>query len=132
MTWSTTRQWILGLTTVEGYRSVKVRRDSRKRSQPILASIDDHFLLPLEKVRYKSEYIGRTEFFGSSPLHSATFSAATAFKEVSTHVATPHDRRMAQLSFITTMPTMIFQHCDETQKLKLNYSINLKGAKSSW
>jgi hypothetical protein len=35
-------------------RSVKVRRDSRKRSQPILANIG-HFLLPLERVQYNSE-----------------------------------------------------------------------------
>jgi hypothetical protein len=97
-----------------GKASVKVRRDSRKRSQPILANIG-HFLLPLERVRCNSEYIGKTEFFGSSPLHSATRSAATAlimkdkyckircnyrnhdqgpliaWLEVSTHVATLHD-----------------------------------------
>jgi hypothetical protein len=70
--------WILGLTTVEVDRSVKVRRDSRKRSQPILANIG-HFLLPLERVRCNSEYIGKTEFFSSSPPHSATRLAATAF-----------------------------------------------------
>lgn len=45
--------------TVEVDRSVKVRRDSRKRSQPILANI----LLPLERVRCNSEYIGKTEFY---------------------------------------------------------------------
>jgi hypothetical protein len=69
--------WIPGLTTVEVDRSVKVRRDSRKRSQPILANIG-HFLLPLERVRCSPEHIGKTEFFGSGPLHSATRSAATA------------------------------------------------------
>jgi hypothetical protein len=72
--------WIPGLTTVEVDRSVKVRRDSRKRSQPILANIG-HFLLPLERVRCNSEYtvFGKTDLFGSSPPHSATRSAATAF-----------------------------------------------------
>jgi hypothetical protein len=53
------------------------REVSRKRSQPILANIG-HFLLPLERIRCSSEYIGKTEFFGSCPPHSATFSAATA------------------------------------------------------
>jgi hypothetical protein len=38
--------WIPGLTAVEVDRSVKVRRDSRKRSQLILANIG-HFLVPL-------------------------------------------------------------------------------------
>lgn len=38
--------WIPGLTAVEVDRSVKVRRDSRKRSQLILANIG-HFLFPL-------------------------------------------------------------------------------------
>ena len=47
--------WVPGLTTVEVDRSVKVRRDSRKRSQPILANIG-HFLLPLERVRCNWEY----------------------------------------------------------------------------
>jgi hypothetical protein len=41
--------WIPGLTTGEVDRSIKVRRDSRKRSQPILANIG-YFLLPLERV----------------------------------------------------------------------------------
>lgn len=65
------------LTTVEVNRSVKVRRDSRKRSQPILANIG-HFLLLLVRVWYNSEYIRKTEFLGISPPHSATHSAATA------------------------------------------------------
>jgi hypothetical protein len=48
------------------------------RKQPILANIG-HFLLLLERVWCKSEYIGKTEFFGSSPPHTATRSAATGF-----------------------------------------------------
>jgi hypothetical protein len=77
-----------GLTTVEVDRSVKVRRDSRKRSQPKEKSAEREvsrfwqtsatFLLLLERVRCNSEYIRKTEFFGSSPPHSVTRSAATA------------------------------------------------------
>ena len=48
--------WISKLTTVEVNHFVKVRRDSRKRSQPILANIG-HFLLSFERVQCKSEYI---------------------------------------------------------------------------
>ena len=65
-----------GPTTVEVDRSAKVRCDSRKRSAEREVSrfwqISGYFPLLLERVRCNLEYIGKTEFFGSSLLYLVT------------------------------------------------------------